>query len=173
MWSLTQGHKARGWSDKVTPFLGLRSYRWFYSVLPGVQGADGSGHGLSGYQGPDPALSIVAWLFFFFKRSRSLLFFKIYFIFYWSIVDLQGCVSFWYIAVSFTHTHTESCSVSSPPHRLYSPWNSPGQTTSHSLLQGIFPTRWSNAGLLHCRRILHQLSHQESPFYIYTYTHTL
>ena len=29
------------------------------------------------------------------------------------------------------------------------------------LLQGIFPTQESNQGLLHCRRILYQLSHQE------------
>ena len=41
----------------------------------------------------------------------------------------------------------ESCSVVSDtlgPHGLYSPWNSPGQNTgvsSHSLLQGFFPTR--------------------------------
>ena len=49
---------------------------------------------------------------------------------------------------------------------LYSPWNSPGQNTgmgSHSLLQGIFPTQGSNPGLLHCRRILYQLSHKGSP----------
>ena len=49
------------------------------------------------------------------------------------------------------------------PHGLYSPWNSPGQNTgvgSHSLLQGIFPTQGSNPGLLHCRWILYQLSHQ-------------
>ena len=32
-----------------------------------------------------------------------------------------------------------------------------------SLLQGIFPTEVSNPGLLHCRRILNQLSHQGSP----------
>ena len=32
-----------------------------------------------------------------------------------------------------------------------------------SLLQGIFPTQGSNPGLLHCRRILYQLSHQGSP----------
>ena len=41
------------------------------------------------------------------------------------------------------------------PHVLYSPWNSPGQNTgvgSLSLLQGIFPTRGSNPGLLHCWR---------------------
>ena len=52
------------------------------------------------------------------------------------------------------------------PHRLYSPWNSPGQNTvvgSHSLLQGIFPTQGSSPGLLNCRRILYQLSHKGSP----------
>ena len=32
-----------------------------------------------------------------------------------------------------------------------------------SLLQGIFPTQESNQGLLHCRWILYQLSHKESP----------
>ena len=35
--------------------------------------------------------------------------------------------------------------------------------SSRSLLQGTFPTQGSNPGLLHCRRILHQLSHQGSP----------
>ena len=52
------------------------------------------------------------------------------------------------------------------PHGLYSPWNSPGQNTgvdSCSLLQGIFPTQKSNSGLLHCRWILYQPSHQGSP----------
>ena len=52
------------------------------------------------------------------------------------------------------------------PHRLYSPWNSPGQDSgvgSLSLLQGIFPTQGSNPGLLHCRRILYHLSHRGSP----------
>ena len=52
------------------------------------------------------------------------------------------------------------------PYGLYSPWNSPGQNTrmgSLSLLQGIFPTQGSNSGLLHCRQILYQLSHKESP----------
>ena len=51
-------------------------------------------------------------------------------------------------------------------HGLHSPWNSPGQNTgvgSLSLLQGIFPTQGSNPGLRHCRRILFQLSHRESP----------
>ena len=35
--------------------------------------------------------------------------------------------------------------------------------SSLSLLQGIFPTQGSNPGLLHCRWILYQLSHQGSP----------
>ena len=33
----------------------------------------------------------------------------------------------------------------------------------YARLQGIFLTQRSNPGLLHCRRILYQLSHQESP----------
>ena len=52
------------------------------------------------------------------------------------------------------------------PHRLYSPWNSPGQNTgvgSLSLLQGIFPTQGSNPGLPYSRWILYQLSHQGGP----------
>ena len=51
------------------------------------------------------------------------------------------------------------------PLGLYSPWNSPGQNTgvgSLSLLQQIFPTQESNWGVLHCRRILYQLSYQGS-----------
>ena len=45
--------------------------------------------------------------------------------------------------------------------------DSPGKTTGvgcHALLQGIFPTQGWNPGLLHCRRILYHLSHQESPW---------
>ena len=67
---------------------------------------------------------------------------------------------------------SESCSVVSDslqPCGLYSPWNSAGQNTgvgSLSLLQGIFPTQGLNPGLLHCRRILYQLSHQGSPQYL-------
>ena len=34
---------------------------------------------------------------------------------------------------------------------------------SHSFLQGIFLTKGSNPGLLHCRKILYHLSHQGSP----------
>ena len=52
------------------------------------------------------------------------------------------------------------------PHGLHSPCNSPGQNTgvgSCSVLQGTFPTQGSNPGLPHCRRIIYQLSHEESP----------
>ena len=51
------------------------------------------------------------------------------------------------------------------PRGLYSPWNSPGQSTGVgclSLLRGIFPTQGLNPGLLHCRQILYQLSHMGS-----------
>ena len=34
---------------------------------------------------------------------------------------------------------------------------------SLALFQGIFPTQELNQGLLHCRQILYQISHQESP----------
>ena len=66
-------------------------------------------------------------------------------------------------------SESESHSVVSnslQPNGLYSPWNSLGQNngvSSLSLLQGIFPTQVSNPGLPHCRWILYQLSHQESP----------
>ena len=36
------------------------------------------------------------------------------------------------------------------------------------LLQGIFPTQKQNQGLLHCRRILYQLSYQGSPRHLVT-----
>ena len=69
-------------------------------------------------------------------------------------------------------SESESCSVmsnSSQPCGLYSPWNSPGQNTevgSLSLHQGVFPIQESNWGLLHCRRILYQLSYErwQMPF---------
>ena len=52
-------------------------------------------------------------------------------------------------------------------------WNSLGKNTGvgcHSLLQGIFPTQGSTPGLMHCRRILHHLSHQRSPVNSVKYT---
>ena len=52
------------------------------------------------------------------------------------------------------------------PCGLCSPWTSPGPNTgvgSLSLPQVISPTQGCNPGLPNCRRILYQLSHQESP----------
>ena len=69
-----------------------------------------------------------------------------------------------YLHVSESHS---VMSDSLRHHELYSPWNSLGQNSgvgSLSLLQGIFPTQELNPGLLHCRWILYQLSHQGSPF---------
>ena len=46
-------------------------------------------------------------------------------------------------------------------------WDSLGTNTGvgyRFLLEGIFPTQGSNPGLLHCRRILYQLSHQRNPW---------
>ena len=57
------------------------------------------------------------------------------------------------------------------PARLLCPWNSPGKNIGvgcHALLWGIFPTQGSNQSLLHCRRILYQLSYQGSPHYFIT-----
>ena len=62
-------------------------------------------------------------------------------------------------------SESESCSVLSnslQPHGLYSPGQNTG-VGSLSLLQGMFPTQGLNPGLLHCRRILNQLSHKGSP----------
>ena len=91
-----------------------------------------------------------------------------------------------------THTHTHQTSVShiccfclkvlvaqSCP-TLWDPMDcsppgpsvhgdSPGKTAGagfHSLLQGTFPTQGLNRGLLYCRRILYQLSHQGSPLFL-------
>ena len=70
---------------------------------------------------------------------------------------------------SCVESEMESLSVvfdSLRPHRLYRPWNSPGQNTgggSYFLLQGIFPTQGWSPGLPHCRWILYQLSHKGSP----------
>ena len=52
------------------------------------------------------------------------------------------------------------------PQGLYSPWNSPAETTgegSCSFLQQIFLTQGSNRGLLNCSQILYQLSSWGSP----------
>ena len=52
------------------------------------------------------------------------------------------------------------------PRGLYSPWNSPGQNTEWVALpfsRGSSQPRDPNPGLLHCRQILYQLSHEGSP----------
>ena len=52
------------------------------------------------------------------------------------------------------------------PHRLYSPWDSPGQYTgvcSLSFLQGTFATQGSDPDHPHCRQILYLVSHKGSP----------
>ena len=49
------------------------------------------------------------------------------------------------------------------PTRLLCPWDSPGKNTGvncYVLLQGIFLTQGLNLGLLNCRQILYNLSHQ-------------
>ena len=43
------------------------------------------------------------------------------------------------------------------------PQGKPKNKSSLSFLQGIFLTQESNQGLLHCRRILYQLSYQGGP----------
>ena len=55
---------------------------------------------------------------------------------------------------------TQSCLTLCDP-MDYNPDQNTG-VGSHSLLQGIIPTQRLNQGLRHCRRILYQLSHQES-----------
>ena len=54
--------------------------------------------------------------------------------------------------------------------RLLCPWVFPGKNTGvgcHSLLWMIFPAEGLNPGLLLCRWILYQLSHQGSPIFLH------
>ena len=53
--------------------------------------------------------------------------------------------------------HTDCSSPGSSVHTFLQ-----ARMSSHSLLQGIFPTQGLNPGLLHCRQILYHLSHQGS-----------
>ena len=67
---------------------------------------------------------------------------------------------------------TKSCptlmtpwTVSPPGSSVFCPWNFPCKNAGvsyHFFLQRIFTTQESNVGL-HCRQILYQLGHQESP----------
>ena len=68
-----------------------------------------------------------------------------------------------------TRSSLPRCDPHGPPEdRFLCPWDSPGDNTGvgcHALLQGIFQTQESNPHLLcllHYRRILYMLSHQES-----------
>ena len=79
------------------------------------------------------------------------------------MASITDSMDMWKVKVQVTKS-----SPTLQPHGLHSPWNSPGHNTgkcSLSLLQGIFPTQWSNPGLLHCRQILSFLSHQGSSVY--------
>ena len=82
------------------------------------------------------------------------------------ISSIFACSCQYLEVTQMSFNDSESSSVVSDSlktHGLYRPQNSPGQNTgagSLSLLQGIFPTQGSNPCLPHCRRILHQLSHQ-------------
>ena len=81
---------------------------------------------------------------------------------YWSGVPLPSrCLVKWNESGSIMFNSLWS-------HGLYSSWNSPGQNTgvgSLSLLQGIFPTQWSNPGHPLCRCILYHLSTREAQEY--------
>ena len=53
------------------------------------------------------------------------------------------------------------CNPNDELSKLLCLWNFPGKNTevgSHSLFQGIFPTQGLNLALLHCRKILYNLS---------------
>ena len=73
------------------------------------------------------------------------------------------------LCINICKVKSECCSVVSTslwPYGLYSPWSFLGQNTgvdSLSFPQGIFLTQGSNLGLPHCRQILYQLYHKESP----------
>ena len=93
-------------------------------------------------------------------RSRTFLSF-IQFIFSWNV----PLVSLIFLKRSLVFPIPLFSSISLW-HGVYRPWNSPGQhsgVSSLSLLKGIFPTQESNQGLLHCKRILYQLSYQGIP----------
>ena len=69
---------------------------------------------------------------------------------YWSIRTIK----YGYFKGSSENESRSVVSDSLRLHELYSPLNSPGQSTgvgNLSHLQEIFPTQGSNPGLLHCR----------------------
>ena len=78
----------------------------------------------------------------------------------------------WYVLFGVLCWVTQSCRTLFNPMDCSPPGSpvhgdSPGKNTwvgCHALLQGIFPTQGSNAGLPHCGQILYQLSHEGSPW---------
>ena len=82
-----------------------------------------------------------------------------------------------FIACSKHESAVLSCSVMSNVQLFATPWTAAHQAPlakgilqarklgvgCHALLQGIFTTQGSNAGLPHCRQILYHLNHQGSP----------
>ena len=75
------------------------------------------------------------------------------------------------LAIPVTHSHesevkvAQSCPALCDPmyYTVHGILQAEYRSGSLSLLPGIFPTQGSNPGLLHCKRILYQLSHQGSP----------
>ena len=75
------------------------------------------------------------------------------------------------LALPVTHSHksevkvAQSCPTLCDPmyYTVHGILQAEYRSGSLSLLPGIFPIQGSNPGLLHCRRILYQLSHQGSP----------
>ena len=122
-----------------------RLQQYLNQELPGVQTGFWKGRGTRDH------IANICWIIIKSKRIPKNI--NFFFIDYAKAFD---CVS-------------ESRSVVSDslrPHGLYSLWSTPGQNTgvgSHPLLQEIFPTQESNAGLWHCSQIRYQLSHQGSP----------
>ena len=58
--------------------------------------------------------------------------------------------------------------------KLLRPWEFQGKSTGlgcHFLLQGIFPTKGSNPGLLHCGQTVYLPSHQGSPKWSHVSAH--
>ena len=111
------------------------------------------------------------------KRSMFSLLFEDFFLFVFSLQTLlfynePSCdfVRWWQLVVQLL-----SCIRLLQPHgvgpaRLLCPWDFPSKNTGvgcHFLLQGIFPIRELNLGLLHRRQILYRLSYEGSPVILY------
>ena len=101
-----------------------------------------------------------------FQFVFSLITWKVKIVLYLESCNFEDCMSVELLGkCSYEWKSFKSCPTLCDPMDC-SPWNSPGQNTGMGrlfLLQGIFPTQGLNPGLLHCRQILYQLSHKESP----------